>query len=75
MKYHLIVSFEAKMRISQIADYVFMNWGMSVYQNWLNDIRQCVVISLNKIFYSIEGNDIIILSVEDVRMDPRKMMF
>lgn len=39
------------------------------------NIRQCVVTSLNKIFYSIEGNDIIILSVEDTRMDPQKMMF
>lgn len=38
-------------------------------------VRQCVVTPLNKIFYAIEGTDIIILSVEDVRMDPRKFVF
>lgn len=98
MKYHLIISFEAKVRISQISDYVFMNWGLSVYQNWLNelehcfhiiemnpftfpsllqnmDVHQCVVTPLNKIFYTIKGNDIIILSVEDARMDPAKLAF
>lgn len=98
MKYHLIISCEAKTRISQIADYVFMNWGLIVYQNLLDeldhcfhiielnpytfplslqntDVHQCVVTPLNKLFYSIHGNDIIILSVEDVRMDPRKITF
>lgn len=98
MKYHLIVSSEVKNRISQITDYVFMNWGLIVYQNLLDElehcfhiielnphtfplslqntnIRECVVTPLNKIFYTIQGSDIIILSIEDVRMDPRKMLF
>lgn len=98
MKYHLIVSFKAKTKISQIADYVFTNWGLSVYQNLLDeldhcfhiiesnpytfplslqgtDVHQCIVNPLNKIFYTIQGSDIIILSVEDVRMDPQKMLF
>lgn len=39
------------------------------------EVRQCVITSLSKLFYTIQGDDILILSLEDVRMDPNKMIF
>ncbi|RHU30316.1 type II toxin-antitoxin system RelE/ParE family toxin [Parabacteroides sp. TM07-1AC] len=36
-------------------------------------IRQCVVTSLNILYYMIEGDDVVILAFEDTRMDPDKV--
>lgn len=38
-------------------------------------VRQCLVNSLSKLYYSIQGEDIIILSLEDVRMNPKNIRF
>lgn len=51
MKYHLKVSLEAKTKISQIADCVFTNWGLSVYQNLLDELDHCFHIYRIKSIY------------------------
>ena len=38
-------------------------------------VRQCVVSRQNKVYYMIQGNDIVILSLEDTRMDPNRLKF
>lgn len=36
-------------------------------------IRQCVVTPQNKLYYTVQNCDIIILSLEDTRMNPNKV--
>lgn len=36
-------------------------------------IRQCVVTPQNKLYYTVQNRDIIILSLEDTRMNPNKV--
>ena len=36
-------------------------------------IRQCVVTPQNKLYYTVQNRDIIILSLEDARMNPNKV--
>lgn len=36
-------------------------------------IRQCVMTPQNKLYYTVQNRDIIILSLEDTRMNPNKV--
>lgn len=39
------------------------------------EIRECVVTPLNKLYYTVQGKDIVILSMEDTRMDLNNIKF
>ena len=36
-------------------------------------VRQCLVTPLSKLYYSVQGEDIIILSLEDARINPHSI--
>ena len=38
-------------------------------------VRQCLVTPLSKLDYSVQGEDIIILSLEDARINPKNIRF
>lgn len=38
-------------------------------------VRQCLVTPLSKLYYSVQGDDIIILSLEDARINPKNIRF
>ena len=38
-------------------------------------VRQCLVTPLSKLYYSVQGEDIIILSLEDDRINPKNIRF
>ena len=38
-------------------------------------VRQCLVTPLSKLYYSVQGEDIIILSLEDARINPKNIRF
>ncbi|MBR4048395.1 MAG: type II toxin-antitoxin system RelE/ParE family toxin [Bacteroides sp.] len=40
-----------------------------------HSVRQCVVTPLNKLYYTIIEDDVLVLSLEDVRMNPDKSIF
>lgn len=37
-----------------------------------NEIRKCVVTPLNIVYYTIINDDVVVLSLEDTRMDPSR---
>lgn len=96
--FSLVVSQRAKVRIAEVLDYIYEQWGQKTHQKFLSElehcfkiieinpnafrcnvemleVHECVVTYYNILYYAIKGQEVLILSLEDTRMQPVNISF
>lgn len=94
----LIISQRAKVRIAEVSDYIYEQWGQKSHRKFLSElerclkiieinpnsfrcniemqeVHECVVTYYNILYYTVKEDEILILSLEDTRMQPVNISF
>ncbi len=96
--FSLVVSQRAKVRIAEVSNYIYEQWGQKTHQSFISElercfkiieinpktfrcniemqeVRECVITYYNILYYTIQGQEVLILSLEDTRMQPVNIPF